>query len=219
MAMRTRQANALAATEDDLATGSEAPSAPDRTLERALGQQVRFLRHQNDLSISDLSASAGISSGMLSKIENGQISPSLATLNAIAEALSVQISTLFSGFEERRDCSYVHAGDGVAIERRGTKVGHAYHLLGHGVRGNVVVEPYLIELDESAQPYTGFRHGGTEFIYMLSGKIVYRHGDRSYPLNTGDALLFDSAAHHGPEILKELPAEFLSIIVYSRDDA
>lgn len=216
--MRARHANVLADPEEDLTTGSKAPLEQSRLLERALGQQVRFLRRQNDLSISDLSASAGISSGTLSKIENGQISPSLSTLNAIAEALSVQMSTLFAGFEDRRDCSYVKDGDGVVIERRGTKVGHVYRLLGHGLRGNTVVEPYLIELREDAQAYTGFRHAGTEFIYMLSGSVVYRHGDRSYPLKPGDALMFDSSALHGPEILEQLPATYLSIIIYARDD-
>ena len=42
-------------------------------------------------------------------------------------------------------------------------------LLGHGLGGDIVVEPYLITLTEEAAPYTGFRHAGVEFIYMLSG--------------------------------------------------
>jgi hypothetical protein len=51
-------------------------------------------------------------------------------------------------------------------------------------------------------------------IYMLSGKVVYRHGDQTYPLEPGDTLMFDSAALHGPETLVERPATYLSIIVY-----
>ena len=53
--------------------------------------------------------------------------------------------------------------------------------------GDVVLEPYLITLKEDAVAYTGFRHAGTELIYMLSGKVVYRHGDQSYPLDPGDS--------------------------------
>ena len=49
---------------------------------------------------------------------------------------------------------------------------------------------------------------------MLSGKVVYRHGDQTYPLVPGDALMFNSAARHGPETLVERPATYLSIIVY-----
>ena len=78
------------------------------------------------------------------------------------------------------------------------------------------MEPYLITLQKDAVAYTGFHHTGTEFIYMLSGEVVYRHGDRSYTLQTGDAILFDSAALHGPERLVSTPATYLSIIVYPR---
>lgn len=201
---------------DNLATGSKAPPAETHTLERAIGGHVRALRRQHDLSVSDLAGAAGISTGMLSKIENGQISPSLATLQAIAGALSVPLSGLFAAFEDQRDCSFVRANQGVVIERRGTKVGHVYQLLGHVLRGDVVMEPYLITLRSGAEPYTGFQHVGTEFIYMLTGEVVYRHGDQTYHLRPGDSLLFDSRALHGPEKLVKQPMTYLSIIVYPR---
>ncbi len=199
-----------------LFTGSNAPRRADRTLERAIGAQVRALRRHADLSIGDLAAAAGISTGMLSKIETGQISASLATLQAIAGALAVPITALFAAFEERRDASFVRAGQGLIIERRGTKAGHVYQLLGAALRGNVVVEPYLITLNADAVPYTGFQHEGVEFIHMLSGSLVYRHGENAYPLKPGDSLLFDSGALHGPEELSGLPSTFLSVISYLR---
>jgi transcriptional regulator with XRE-family HTH domain len=199
-----------------LATASGAPAVAERTLEIALGQQVRQLRRQNELAIGDLAAAAGLSAGMVSKIENGQISPSLSTLNALATSLGVPITALFSAHEERRDASHVKAGQGVVIERRGTKAGHVYRLLGHALRGEVTVEPYLITLEKGAAPYTAFRHSGVEFIYMLSGEVTYRHADASYRLKPGDAFLFDSGALHGPQDLAKLPATYLSIIIYPR---
>ena len=202
--------------DDGLATGSSAPAASERNLERALGNQIRVLRRRQDLSITDLASAAGISNGMLSKIENGGISPSLATLQAISRALQAPLSSLFASFEERQDCSYVPAGQGVTIERRGTKVGHVYELLGHVLRGDVIVEPYLIKLREHAAPHTTFVHGGVEFIYMLKGKVRYRHGAQVYDLQEGDALLFDSSAPHGPETLSESETVYLSVIVYAR---
>jgi transcriptional regulator with XRE-family HTH domain len=199
---------------NDILTGSNAPGSAARSLERAIGAQVREIRRDTDLSIVDLANAAGISPGMLSKIENGQISPSLSTLEALASALAVPITKLFAAYEDRRDCSFVKAEKGVVIERRGTKVGHVYQLLGHSVRGEVVVEPYLITLREDAVPYTGFQHSGVEFIFMLSGEVVYRHAEQKYRLQAGDALMFDSGALHGPEELTSLPATYLSIIVY-----
>ncbi len=213
---RSRASEAAAET-GDYTTGSGAPAASATTLEQALGVQVRAIRRQLDLTVSDLAGAAGISVGMLSKIENGQISPSLATLQSISKALNVPITTLFSAFEERRDFSFVRAHQGVVIERRGTKVGHQYELLGHGLGGDIVVEPYLITLSKEAVPYTGFRHAGVEFIYMLTGEVIYRHADRTYHLRRGDSLMFDSGASHGPEELLITPMTYLSIIVYGRE--
>lgn len=196
-------------------TGSNAPVEP-RTLERALGARIRSIRRERDLSVNDLAGASNISAGMLSKIENGQISPSLSTLQSIATALTVSLSMVFAATEERRDCSFVRAKQGVIIERRGTKVGHVYQLLGHVIGGDVVVEPYLITLKEEAEAFTGFQHAGIEFIYMLTGEVLYRHGDKSYRLRPGDSILFDSRALHGPETLVKPPMTYLSIIVYPR---
>src|SRR5215472_2543031 len=129
-AARARKA-ARAGGDADLRTGSLAPhDAMPATLEASIGAEVRRLRKSLDLTVAELGVGAGISAGMLSKIENGAISPSLATL----EALNVPISALFAETEERRDCSFVKAGRGVRIERRGTKAGHLYDLLGHSLR-------------------------------------------------------------------------------------
>ena len=204
------------ATSLPLSTGSNAPTVGELTLEVALGRRVRLLRQRLQITANDLAAEAGLSPGMLSKIENGGTSPSLATLQALARALNVPLTSFFADVDERRDCSYVRAGQGVAIERRGTKSGHRYELLGHSISGDIVVEPYLITLSEDAEPYALFQHDGVEFIYMLTGKVVYRHADKLYPLAPGDALFFDAGAPHGPEELTKVPMTFLSIIIYPR---
>ncbi|KIZ47675.1 XRE family transcriptional regulator, partial [Rhodopseudomonas palustris] len=115
MAIKTEPARSTG----DFHTGSNAPQDSERSLERALGAKIRMIRRERDQSVSDLSSAAKISAGMLSKIENGQISPSLSTLQSIAAALNVPLSLLFAASEERRDCSFVRAKQGVAIERRG----------------------------------------------------------------------------------------------------
>jgi len=200
----------------DFRTGSSAPALPVRNIEASIGAEVRRLRKSLDLTVTELSNAAAVSAGMLSKIENGAISPSLSTLEAIARALHVPISQLFAEMEERRDCSFVKSGAGLRIERRGTKVGHLYDLLGHSLAGEICVEPYLITLTKDAVPYTSFRHAGVEFIYMLSGVVRYRHADQTYLMKPGDALFFDAAARHGPEGLLKVPMRYLSVIIYPR---
>ncbi|MFZ4808181.1 MAG: helix-turn-helix domain-containing protein [Hyphomicrobiaceae bacterium] len=206
------------ANPPDLPTASSAPSveAP-LSIAAAIGVQVRQLRKRQDISAADLAHRAGLSAGMLSKIENGAVSASLESLEALARALNVPMTAFFATYEERRDCSFVPSGKGVTIERRGSKAGHQYQLLGHSISGNLVVEPYLITLTDEAEPYPVFQHSGIEFIYMLTGAVTYRHADKTYALNPGDALMFDSSAPHGPDELTELPMTYLSIIVYTRE--
>ena len=124
------------------------------------------------------------------------MSASLESLELLARALNVPLTSFFATYEERRDCSYVAAGKGVTIERRGTKAGHQYQLLGHSIAGNLVVEPYLITLSDEAEPYPVFQHAGIEFIFMLTGAVTYRHADKTYPLRPGrrpDVRLFRPA--------------------------
>jgi transcriptional regulator with XRE-family HTH domain len=190
--------------------------AREKNLEVAIGRQVRELRKRQRMTGSDLAAQTGVSVGMLSKIENGVISPSLNTISALADALKVPLIQLFSGYEEERGCMHVKAGEGVEIEREGTRAGHQYSLLGHIGSNNsgVVVEPYLITLTSESDRFPAFQHEGIEMLYVLEGKVQYRHGDKTYELGAGDTLLFDADAPHGPEVILELPVRFLSIITY-----
>jgi transcriptional regulator with XRE-family HTH domain len=213
---KTKSPPARTARSADLLTGSGAPAEMASTLESQIGIEIRQLRKDLELTVAELGISAGISTGMLSKIENGSISPSLTTLSALAKSLNVPISRFFRETEERRDCSFVKAGSGVKIDRRGTKSGHQYNLLGHSIHGEIGVEPYLITLNQDAEAYTNFRHAGVELIYMLSGKVRYRHADKTYLMEPGDALFFDAAARHGPEELIKAPMKYLSVIIYPR---
>lgn len=207
----TRNAEALGLIADTTA------GAAPRDLEKYIGTEIRKLRRGADLTVQQLANQAGLSQGMLSKIENGNTSPSLSTLAAVAEALNMPLSALFTPLEQSRDVSFVPANGGLAIDRRGTRAGHVYELLGHGVGGDVGVEPYLITLSEGSETFGDFQHEGVEFIYMLEGELVYRHGTRDFRMRPGDSLFFDSIAPHGPVELVSLPAKFLSIITYARN--
>ena len=190
--------------------------APENQLEIAIGLQVRAFRRQLHMTVAELAKQSQLSSGMLSKIENGLTSPSLATLKSLSQALNVPVTSFFRKYEEERDASFVKAGEGLVIERRGTRAGHQYQLLGHTVGKQVFVEPYLISLTEESDVFPLFQHAGIEFIYMLEGELIYRHGSRTYSLHRGDALFFDADTPHGPDDLVSLPIRFLSIIIEPR---
>lgn len=193
----------------------------ENNLEIAIGHEVRAYRKKLGITVSDLAVTTGISLGMLSKIENGNISPSLTTLQSLSRALGVPLTAFFRRYEQPRNAVFVKSGQGVEVERRGSRAGHQYNVLGHidNNTSGVVVEPYLITLTADSDVFPTFQHLGIELIYMLEGEVAYRHGDQLYSMQPGDSLFFDSDAPHGPEILVKLPARYLSIISYPANSA
>jgi len=186
-----------------------------KSLDRYLGNVIRELRLKDNLTIAEVAAQAGISRGMVSKIENGQVSTSLETLSKIAQALGVSLAHLFRHYNmPSGGAQLVRNGDGMEVVRRGTRRGHTYHLLAYDQGPKKTFEPFLITMDDASEVFPTFEHPGTEFIHMLKGRIEYRHGQQTYMLEPGDSLTFRGDIPHGPERLLELPIHFLSIIIY-----
>lgn len=210
-------------TRDTPAAATHSTAPPPRpgrdpaSLEVAIGLQVREFRTRLGMTVVDLARQAELSPGMLSKIENGQTSPSLSTLQSLSRALNTPVTSFFRKFEEQRDATFVRAGDGLSIDRRGTKAGHEYALLGHSIGKQLAVEPYLITVTEPRELSPTFQHAGFEFLYLLEGEVVYRHGQKVYEMQPGDSLFFDAEAPHGPEELRRLPIRMLSVMVHMHE--
>lgn len=189
----------------------------EKILEVAIGREVRGYRQQQNLTVVEMGELTGLSVGMLSKIENGNTSPSLNTLQLLANALNVSLTSFFHRFEEARVAIHTRAGKGVEKDREGTRAGHQYNLLGNiGANSSgVVVEPYLISLTEESDSFPTFQHEGIEMLYLLEGEVDYRHGEKIFKLKPGDTLFFEADAPHGPEVLVKLPLKYLSVISYS----
>ncbi len=184
-------------------------------LESYLGSTVRDLRIQHGLTIADVAERAGISRGMLSKIENAQTATSLETLEQIANALGVTLSRLFRNYNiPSGGAQLVKRGQGMQVVRRGTKSGHTYHLLAYDQGPQKTFEPFLITLEDPVEEFTAFEHPGTEFIYMLEGQLEYRVGQEVFVLDPGDSLTFRGETPHRPEAMRNTPIRFLSIIHY-----
>ncbi|MGB9093857.1 MAG: XRE family transcriptional regulator [Gallionella sp.] len=184
-------------------------------LERYLGNTIREIRLEHGLTIADVATLAGISRGMLSKIENAQTATSLETISRLAQALGVSLATLFRNCDVRAgSAQLIKNGEGMEVVRRGTKRGHTYHLLAYDQGPKKTFEPFLITIDHESETFPVFEHPGTEFIYMLEGCIEYRHGQNTYVLSPGDALTFEANIPHGPEKLIKCPIRFLAVLMY-----
>jgi transcriptional regulator with XRE-family HTH domain len=184
-----------------------------------LGSAIRQLRVRHGLTIADVADRAGISRGMLSKIENAQTATSLETLEQIANALGVTLSHLFSNYgKPLGGAQLVKRGEGMEVVRRGTRNGHTYHLLAYDQGPKKTFEPFLITLEDPGEEFSGFEHSGTEFIHMLEGKLEYRVGEEVYLLEPGDSLTFRGEIPHKPEKMLKMPIQFLAIIHYDDSD-
>ncbi|SDU30757.1 helix-turn-helix domain-containing protein [Halopseudomonas salegens] len=194
-----------------------ADAPPKLKLEQYLGLQIRRQRQAQGLKITDVSRIAGISQGMLSKIENAQVSTSLDTLTRLCDVLGLPMSKLFSQYDQQGGGALlVSSGEGLEVVRRGTEKGHTYQLLNHTRGPKKSFEAYLITMDDAAEEFPTFSHPGTEFIHLLDGRLIYRHGNQLYPMGPGDSLTFDAEVPHGPETLIEVPLRLLSIMNYDQ---
>jgi len=98
---------------------------PRLKLEQYLGMQIKRQRLAQDLKLSDVAKIAGISQGMLSKIENAQVSTSLDTLSRLCDVLGLPMSKLFSQYDQQGGSALlVKADQGMEVVRRGTEKGH-----------------------------------------------------------------------------------------------
>lgn len=196
-------------------SASPRAAVPEVTLRNYVGRALRDRRREHALTISDVADIARISPGMLSKIENGQVAPTLDVIERTCTALGLTLGKLFQNYAvPDGSAQQVKAGQGMEVVRVGTKRGHTYHLLAYGRGPRKLFEPFLITMNDQSEAFPSFQHEGTEFIYMLQGKIAYRHGRNTYRLEPGDALTFAGNVLHGPEHLIEVPIRFLSIIIY-----
>ena len=103
------------------------------------------------------------------------------------------------------------------VVRRGTKKGHTYHLLAYDQGPKKLFEPFLVTITNVSEVFPAFEHPGIEFIYLLEGKMKYRHDQHTYVMAPGDSLRFKGGVPHGPAQLIKLPIRMLATLIYADD--
>lgn len=191
-------------------------TAAKQPIDERTGAAIRRARLERGLKLSDVAAAAEMSVPMLSRIENGQSSASLIVLERICTALGIDLATLFREIEGTNGTAQLlKPADQMEVVRVGTKRGHTYRLLSYNRGPHKAFEPFLIVVDKKSESYPRFQHPGTEFIYMLRGRMEYQFGDSLFLLEPGDALTFSGEILHGPQRILDDHTEFLAIIIYA----
>ena len=190
------------------------PSPASPSVETLIGQRIRALRTQRDVTLDQLAGEVRLTKGQLSRIENGLVSSPVSTLTRIAAALGVGPGAFFETQAGSPRALLVKAEGRKVIVGRGSKIGHSYEALAHGVPFAKDFEPYVMTIEEKKidPAKNTFRHPGHELIFMLEGGMDYRHDTQIYHLEPGDSLFFDGTIEHGPVKVYRPPVQFLSII-------
>jgi transcriptional regulator with XRE-family HTH domain len=158
---------------------------------KTLGERLKLIRKERNLSQRELAERAGISANAVSLIERDENSPSVATLQSLATALNIRISYFFEE-DGDREVIFIRAGERPALATSGVRI----EGLGGELPGQEI-EPFVVSLppgSDSGERVVG--HSGHELVYCLSGSIEYNIRQEVYQLQPGDMLMFQAALPH-----------------------
>ena len=184
-----------------------------------VGPHLRARREELRLSVREVARRVGVSASLVSQIERGNINPSVSTLYALVSELGLSMQDVFDvpaggsgGARSRAPGGPVtHSGDrallllesGVEWERLTTEAVAGVDFL------KVVYAPGSASCPDDAL----IRHMGSEFGFVMSGRLGVQLGFESYELGPGDAISFDSSLPHRLFALGDEPAEAIWVAV------
>jgi transcriptional regulator with XRE-family HTH domain len=162
-----------------------------------IGPKIRALRLERGLGQTQLSEHTGLSPALLSKIERGQLFPTLPTLLRIAMVFSVGLDHFFVEGEELPAISVTRKKDRVRLPDRKDVDSPAYVFESLDFPLNDrKMDAYYAEFPTQFKSSEPHRHKGSEFIYLLKGQLKVEVAGVSTVLEDGDAMHFDSNALH-----------------------
>lgn len=163
----------------------------------SIGPRIRALRLKKKLGLAQLGAHTGLSSAMLSKLERGQVIPTLPTLLRIAMVFGVGLDHFFAAGEDKPLVAVVRKEQRLQLPTPPDERPPAYlfESLDYPVADRRM-EAFYAEFPTDARPSEPHQHGNAEFIYVLSGRLAVEVGGEVMLLNAGDAMYFDSSVPH-----------------------
>jgi transcriptional regulator with XRE-family HTH domain len=155
-----------------------------------LGALVREHRQRSSMTLAEVAERAQLSLGLLSRLENGIGNPSLSTLTKLAEAIGVHVAALFDAPAESYR-AWVRPDE--RMELTVPSAGVRHRMLQPQLNPRFIVSVLELSPAEDATPH---QHAGTEFVSVLSGRVVLTVEDERYVLRKGDSATYDSGRPH-----------------------
>jgi len=176
-----------------------------------MGSRIKRKRESYGLQIKELSEQIGVSSSLISQIENGKAFPSIVTLKKVADALHTTVGELIGEKEDYIKNPLMKPDD--RRFAKGNRKGTSSYLLSRHFPSKQI-EPYLIRFkpgSDSKNVMTS-KFPGQEFCFVQKGKFEASVNRKKYTLEKGDSFYFDSSKAHLFKNISEEEAELLWVI-------
>ncbi|UWQ97996.1 XRE family transcriptional regulator [Rhodobacteraceae bacterium S2214] len=162
-----------------------------------LGARVRELRKARDWTLEQAANQAGLARSTLSKIENGQMSPTYEALKKLAVGLEISVPQLFT------PPSKGQVNGRMALTKSGEGTHQITTTYEHDLLAETLTQkamlPYRAQIRaRSMDEFDGWvRHDGEEFLYVLTGAIkLYTEFYEPVEMKRGDSAYYDAAMGH-----------------------
>ena len=165
-----------------------AKQVSDKTI--PIGGRLRASRLARGLTLGQVAAAAGLTEGFVSKLERDQVSPSVASLVSVCEAIGLRIGELF----EPPTSDIVRAGEGARINFGGTATRE--YLLSPGHQSHIEVLHSIVEPGGSGGDKLYALDAEIEFVFVLKGEFSIILGPETHSLGAGDAMTFRGREPH-----------------------
>ena len=169
----------------------------DGLAEYRIGEKVRALRKGKRLGLAQLGEHTGLSPGLLSKIERGQLVPTLPTLMRIALVFEVGLEHFFAAEEDRPVLAVVRKGERLRLPDQAGAAVPSYFFESLDFRAtDRKMDAFLADFPAGGAASAPHEHPGAEFLYVIAGRVALEVGDDAVELDAGDSVYFDSARAH-----------------------
>ena len=202
----------LHAVPENSAIKVDGEAAESFIAEKRIGERIKHLRLKKSMGLVELGRHTGLSASFLSQLETGRVVPTLRNLARIAMVFSKDLSYFFE--PEPQTLFRIHRGkDRVRLPQSGaTDPAYFFESLGYLVPDRQL-DPYFAEFlpIKAGQETRSHQHFGCEFLFVLSGSLMVRHGSATHQVTHGDAIYFDASTNHSYECCGAEPCTALIV--------
>ncbi|MCC8187545.1 MAG: XRE family transcriptional regulator [Bacteroides sp.] len=183
---------------------------------KVVGEKIRSLRENKSITTKELAERSGLTVEQVERIENNVDLPSLAPLIKIARVLGVRLGTFLDDNDETGPvvCRKEEATDTISFSNNTTQSRRhmKYHSLSRS-KADRHMEPFIIDVSPTEESnFILSSHEGEEFIMVLEGIMEISYGNRTYLLEEGDSIYYDSIVPHHVHAYEGQAAKILAVV-------